>query len=86
VANAVALGAADVGVAMESAALTFGLDFIPLFEERFDLVVPHAALEDVRVQRLLDTLTSASFRRELGALGGYDAAECGTQAAEVGRP
>jgi molybdate-binding protein/DNA-binding XRE family transcriptional regulator len=83
VAQAIALGGADTGIAMESAALTFGLHFVPLFEERFDLVVPHDERSDARVIQLLDTLSSASFRRELGALGGYDVSACGTHAAEV---
>ena len=40
VASAIAAGLADVGVASEPAALAYGLDFIPLAAERFDLVVP----------------------------------------------
>ncbi len=84
VAQAIALGAADVGVAMEGAALAFGLDFVPLHEERFDLVVPRELREDARVIRLLDTLSSASFRRELAGLGGYDAERAGALAAELG--
>lgn len=84
VAQAVALGAADVGVAMEGAALAFGLDFVPLHEERFDLVVPRELRDDARVIRVLDTLSSASFRRELAGLGGYDAESAGALAAEIG--
>ena len=40
VASAVAAGLADVGVASEPAALAYGLAFIPLAAERFDLVIP----------------------------------------------
>jgi putative molybdopterin biosynthesis protein len=84
VAQAIALGAADVGVAMEGAALAFGLDFVPLHEERFDLVVPRELHDDARVIRLLDTLASGSFRRELQGLGGYDVEAAGALAAEIG--
>ncbi|MFT3925646.1 MAG: substrate-binding domain-containing protein [Myxococcales bacterium] len=84
VAQGIALGAADVGVAMEGAALAFQLDFVPLHEERFDLVVPREILDDARVVRLLETLSSASFRRELQGLGGYDVEGAGALAAEIG--
>jgi molybdate-binding protein/DNA-binding XRE family transcriptional regulator len=77
VAQAVALGAADVGVAIEHAAIAHGLAFEPLAEERFDLVLPYALLQDARIARMLDVLTGAAFRRELDALGGYDTSECG---------
>ena len=46
VADAIAAGLADAGVACEPAALAYGLAFIPLAAERFDLVIPaeHADL------------------------------------------
>lgn len=72
VAQAVAYGAADTGIAVRGAALAHGLDFVPLAEERFDLVFPDAWSQDRRVQRILDTLDSGPFRRELAALGGYE--------------
>lgn len=77
VARQIASGMADVGVAIRSAALAFGLDFLPLAEERFDLVVPADLAEDRRVVRLLDVLSGRSFRRELTSVGGYDATETG---------
>jgi putative molybdopterin biosynthesis protein len=83
VARAVALGAADAGVAMESAALAYDLDFLPLADERFDLVLADSAFDDPRLARLLDRVSSASFRRELSSLGGYRAENCGTVAAEL---
>jgi molybdate-binding protein len=54
---------------MRSAALAYGLDFVPLAEERFDLVIPRELLQDARVTRLLEALTSGSFRREMESLG-----------------
>jgi molybdate-binding protein len=70
-AHAVSLGAADVGIATLDAALAFGLRFIPVAEERYDIVVRSAQLEDSRVGRWFDLITSAALGRELRAVG-YD--------------
>jgi putative molybdopterin biosynthesis protein len=83
VARAVALGAADAGVAIRNAALAFGLDFVPLAEERFDLVLGSDAAADPRVARLLDTLTGRAFRRELDCLGGYRTGDTGRVTADL---
>ncbi|MET0387692.1 MAG: substrate-binding domain-containing protein [Polyangiales bacterium] len=77
VAQAVQLGAADVGIAMQPAAIAQGLHFIPIGEERFDLVVPRDSTQDRRIVRMLEILNSTTFQRELDAIGGYDASECG---------
>lgn len=82
VAQAVQLGAADVGFTIRAAALAFQLDFVPLIQERFDLAVPDDLESDVRVLRLLEMLGEPSFRRELGELG-YDAAASGELVSEV---
>lgn len=82
VAHAVAIGAADAGVATRDAAIAYGLPFIPLAEERYDLALPLLALEDPRVQRLLDELTVAPLRQELASLG-YDVRHCGDRVAEL---
>jgi molybdate-binding protein/DNA-binding XRE family transcriptional regulator len=72
VAQLVRCGAADVGVAIEGVALAAGLGFVPLTEERFDLVVPAALAESAPVSRLLHTLEDPAFRTEIGYLPGYD--------------
>lgn len=77
VAQAVALGAADAGIATRGAALAHRLGFVPLAEERFDLVVPAALEDDPRIGRLLDALSSRAFREELDSLGGYDTTDTG---------
>lgn len=77
VAQAVTLGAADVGIATRGAAQAHGLRFLPLSEERFDLVLPGEALDEASIGRLIETLRSRSFRRELGALIGYGVARSG---------
>jgi putative molybdopterin biosynthesis protein len=83
VAQAVAMGAADVGVVARSAAVAHGLDFIPLSEERFDLVFPKEWSSDARAARIVDTLESRPFRRELASLGGYDTRRSGQLVCEL---
>ncbi len=78
VAQAIAIGVADTGIASQDAALAYNLDFIPLADERYDLVIPLLSLEDARVQRLLNHLTSSAYRLELGALG-YDTTSSGNR-------
>ncbi len=65
-------GAADCCLATRAAAHVFGLHFIPLVRERYDLVIRKRHLELPRIQNLLDTLSGLGFRRELEGLGGYD--------------
>ena len=81
VASAIAMGAADVGVATRDAALAFGLHFIPIAEERYDLVLPQASLQDHRLSRLFDLMTTAALRKELSSLG-YDTSCCGQRVAD----
>jgi molybdate-binding protein/DNA-binding XRE family transcriptional regulator len=70
-------GAADACIATRAAARLFGLHFIPLVTERYDLVVRRRHLELPRIQNLFDTLSRSNFRRELEGLGGYDAKAAG---------
>jgi len=77
VASAVAAGLADAGVASEPAARAYGLGFVPLADERFDLVLPGAHLGSREVQGLLKVLTSRWLLAQLASLPGYDATACG---------
>lgn len=72
-------GKADACIATRAAAAVFGLDFIPLIRERYDLVLRRTHLNLPEVQELLDTLGRASFRRELEGLGGYDTTTAGNR-------
>jgi molybdate-binding protein/DNA-binding XRE family transcriptional regulator len=65
-------GAVDCCIAPRAAARVFGLDFVPLASERYDLVIRRRHLDLRGVQVLLETLSRASFRRDLESLGGYD--------------
>jgi putative molybdopterin biosynthesis protein len=79
VAEAVGMGLADTGVAVRAAAIALGLDFVPLGQERYDLVFPNHFLNDEPVAELLASLRSASLQRQVEALGGYDVARMGVE-------
>jgi molybdate-binding protein/DNA-binding XRE family transcriptional regulator len=79
VAQMVAMGVGDVGVATRSAAASFGLHFEPLAEARFDLVFPATLASDSRVQALLECLSNARFRQDLGGMTGYRTARTGEE-------
>ncbi len=72
VAAAVKSGAADVGLGILAAARALGLDFIPLFRERYDLIIPWEYYESDILAPVLDILHSDRFREAVEALGGYD--------------
>lgn len=76
-AAAVARGEADCCVAVSSAARAFGLDFIPLDEERFDLALRREDLHLPAVRVLLDVLSTGGLRQRLEAAAGYDASSTG---------
>jgi molybdate-binding protein len=65
-------GAADCCIATRAAARVFGLGFIPLVSERYDLAIRRRHLELPAIQALLDALNRSSFRRDLESMGGYD--------------
>jgi len=71
-------GDADVCLATRSAAQTFGLDFLPLRSERYDLVMRKRTAELPSVKAFLDVLQRATLRRKLEVLAGYDTSQTGT--------
>ena len=83
VAAAVAAGLADAGIASEPAALAYGMAFIPLTAERFDLVIPAGLAGSREVQGLLRVLTSPWLLDQLASLPGYDPSRCGEHVATL---
>ncbi len=78
VARVVAEGRADVGVGVCAAAQFWGLDFLPLQDERYDLVVPTAYVSGhPGIAAFLDMMVTRPFRTEIEALGGYDTRDTG---------
>jgi putative molybdopterin biosynthesis protein len=83
VAAAIAAGLADVGVASEPAALAYGLAFVPLAAERFDLVIPADVAGTREVQGMIKVLSSRWLLDQLASLPGYDPARCGEHVATL---
>jgi putative molybdopterin biosynthesis protein len=77
VAAAVASDRADCGLGILAAARAFGLDFVPVTTEPYDLVVAAGMLEDPLLVPLWDLLESASFRSSVEGLGGYSTEQMG---------
>ncbi len=78
VAVAVRSGEVDAGMCVYSAAKAYGLAFMPVASERYELAVRRENLEDPRITALLDAVRSERFRGILNALGGYDTRLTGT--------
>jgi putative molybdopterin biosynthesis protein len=77
VARAVAEGQADVGVGLEASALAYGLEFLFLKDECYDLVIPAENLELPPVKALRGWLKNGDARRAIASLGGYKIEEMG---------
>ncbi len=77
VAVAVQSGVADCGLGIAAAARALKLDFIPLEQERYDLVIPRAHYESDLLRPLLDLIRGPEFRRAVAELPGYDATHMG---------
>lgn len=77
VAESVRAGRAEAGLGLESVARQHGLDFIPLVEERFDLLVCRRFYFEPPFQALLDFAAGVVFRDRAADLGGYDVSEIG---------
>jgi putative molybdopterin biosynthesis protein len=77
VAAAVAAGRADTGLGIHAAARAFGLDFVPVTREPYDLVLRATGLDDEVLAPLWALLEQSDFRAEVEKLGGYSCAETG---------
>jgi molybdopterin molybdotransferase/putative molybdopterin biosynthesis protein len=72
VAVAILSGRADVGLGIYAAARALDLDFIPVVQEQYDLVIPEKYWEEEKIQALLSVIRSTDFQEAVKALGGYD--------------
>jgi len=68
---------ADGSLGLQAAAYQHGLDFIPLFEERYDLILPKE--QEKILNPLLDYIQTADFRNSLSQLTGYNTTHSGEQ-------
>ena len=83
VAAAVASGRADCGLGIAAAAVALRLDFVPLFKERYDLIIPRQHYESPLLSPLLELLDDHSFKTAVSQLPGYDVSVMGRLIAEV---
>jgi molybdate-binding protein len=77
VAEAIRCGWADVGVCLRLVGEEAGLEFLSVREEQYDLCYPAGIEGDPRVQALVETVRSPAYRKMLGELPGYNAADTG---------
>lgn len=73
----IAKNKADVAIGLQAAAHHYKLDFVPLFDERYDLVFPRE--NEVMLAPLLDYVQTSDFRRKLNRLPGYNSGHTGEQ-------
>jgi putative molybdopterin biosynthesis protein len=76
-------GAADCGMGIYAAAKALDLDFIPVEQEQYDLIIPTAMLNLEGVKKVLDTIRSEPFRVRVRSMGGYDPSKSGEPWMEV---
>lgn len=77
VAVAVLSGKADAGLGILAAARALQLDFIPVTEERYDLIIPEKFLSIPSIRQLLNIINSTSFKKVVEEMGGYSTRETG---------
>ncbi len=83
VAEAIATGEADFGVTIRVAADVYGLGFVPIREERYDLLILKRDLDSMPVTAMLDALNSRHLAREVAELCAYDTSQMGTVMAHL---
>jgi putative molybdopterin biosynthesis protein len=78
VASSVLTGLADAGLAVFHAAKALNLDFIPVAEERYDLIIPVEYLKTEKIAAMLEIIRhDVGFRESVAGLGGYDTRDMG---------
>jgi putative molybdopterin biosynthesis protein len=77
VAAAIASGRADCGLGIAAAAQALDLDFVPLFQERYDLIIPKEHAESDLMAPLFDVISGKEFRAAVKGMPGYDVSEMG---------
>ncbi|MBF9051969.1 helix-turn-helix domain-containing protein [Roseobacter sp. HKCCD9010] len=75
--EAVRRGNADVTFGLKAVAQSYGLEFLPVIEEQFALIVDRKSWFDTAMQKLLRFCATTDFERRAQAYGGYDTAELG---------
>jgi putative molybdopterin biosynthesis protein len=84
VAAAVSSGRVECGLGVAAAAAALDLDFIPLFDEHYELVIPRPYLDSSLLAPLFELAHDPDFRQTILSLPGYDITQMGLHVANVG--
>jgi putative molybdopterin biosynthesis protein len=84
VALAILKGSADIGMGIRAAAKLLDLDFIPVANERFDLIIPNKYYSTHPISALCESLTLDDFKADVARMGGYDTHDTGKVVYERG--
>ena len=79
VAAAIASGRADCGLGIAAAAQALGLDFIPLYQERYDLIIPQRFYFDKLLEPLISVVNDPDFKKTVASLPGYNVDQMGLE-------
>lgn len=80
---AIASGRADCGIGIAAVTQSLDLDFIPLFDERYDLVIPQEFARSSLLEPLFSLFDDNDFRKMVASLPGYDVTPMGNIIAEM---
>jgi putative molybdopterin biosynthesis protein len=70
-------GVADCGMGVLAAAKALDLDFIPIAQEQYDIILPRQYRNNVQIENVLETMKSQHYRDRVSTLGGYDPSRSG---------
>jgi putative molybdopterin biosynthesis protein len=83
VAAAISSGRADCGLGIAAAARALDLDFIDLFNERYELIIPEEHYSSPLLHPLLAILSDPEFQAKIAGLPGYDVSQMGKLIADI---
>ena len=83
VAAAIISARATCGLGIKAAALALNLDFVPLYHEQYDLIIPEEHFNSDLMQPLLWLMNDTEFRKSVEKLPGYDISSMGSLIAEI---
>jgi putative molybdopterin biosynthesis protein len=75
---AIAQGRADTGLGIAAAAHSCGLGFLPLFKERYDIVMPAKTFDSKKTDLLMSIISGSEFKKIVSEVEGYDTSKTGS--------
>jgi len=68
-------GRADVGLGIYATAKALDQDFIPIVQERYDLIIAEKYWEEEKIQALVEVIRSNEYQDAVRGMGGYELAQ-----------